>query len=88
MLRVTGLLLLVLLGTLTGNSDALRAQNNGKLSRSVACRSLATEKPLTKDVTPESLRSLKLFDQFGVKRELGSLMGKEKSVVVFLRHLG
>lgn len=43
---------------------------------------------MTSEVTPALLKSLQLFDQYGEKKELGLLMGDDKSVVVFLRHLG
>jgi hypothetical protein len=34
------------------------------------------------------IRALELFDAAGMKQDLGSIMGEDKSVVVFLRHLG
>jgi hypothetical protein len=45
-------------------------------------------KPITADITSSTLRELNLFDQYGFPKRLGDLMGTDKSVVVFLRHLG
>jgi len=40
------------------------------------------------DVSANLVKSLELFDKDGTQKKLGSLMGDDKSVVVFLRHLG
>lgn len=47
-----------------------------------------TVKPITADITVATLQELNLFDQYGFPKRLGDLMGPDKSVVVFLRHLG
>ena len=39
-------------------------------------------------VTASILKNLELTDYEGKKRQVGSLTGEDKSVVVFLRHLG
>jgi hypothetical protein len=59
-----------------------------RFSRSMVTHASVVPKPLTSDVSAVLLRSLELFDQNGMKQYLGSLMGDDKSVVVFLRHLG
>jgi len=41
-----------------------------------------------KPVSPDILRSLLLTSANWEKKYLGELMGKQKSVVIFLRHLG
>jgi hypothetical protein len=48
----------------------------------------STTKPITADITSSTLQSLDLYDQYGFPKRLGDLMGPDKSVVVFLRHLG
>ena len=84
--------ILLIFATLVGTSDSFRFSQSTKHARSLVCRATETAaeavKPLTRDVTADFLRSLRLFDQNGDKKELGSLMGADKSVVVFLRHLG
>lgn len=85
-------ILLIIVSTLIGKSDSFRLSPSSRHSRSVVCHAskmnAETAKPLTRDVTADLLRSLTLFDQNGDKKELGSLMGADKSVVIFLRHLG
>jgi hypothetical protein len=91
-INMCNVILLIIVSTLVSKSDSFRLLPTAGHSRSVICRATQTAaetaKPLTRDVTSDMLRSLKLFDQNGDKRELGSLMGADKSVVVFLRHLG
>ena len=78
-------LLLCLLGS---RCEAFGLLQKTRFSRSTNLRSTITPKIQTSEVTPALLKSLQLFDQYGEKKELGLLMGDEKSVVVFLRHLG
>ena len=91
-IKIFNVILLILVSTLVDKGNSFRLLSIARNTRSVVCHgtqaAAETAKPLTRDVTPDLLRSLKLFDQDGDKRELGSLMGADKSVVVFLRHLG
>ena len=78
-------LLLCLLGS---RCEAFGLLQKTRFSRSTSLLSTITPKIQTSEVTPDLLKSLTLFDQYGDKKELGLLMGDDKSVVVFLRHLG
>jgi hypothetical protein len=41
-----------------------------------------------KMVTGNTFRELELLDLYGTKRSINEVMGPDKSVVIFLRHLG
>ena len=80
--------LLIILCLLGSRCEAFGILQKTRFSRSTSLRSTMTPKIMTSEVTPALLKSLQLFDQYGEKKELGLLMGDDKSVVVFLRHLG
>lgn len=81
-------LLLAILSLLACTTHAFNSMKGSRFTRSMIAHVSTIPRPLTSDVSPELLRSLELFDPNGIKKDLGSLMGDEKSVVVFLRHLG
>ena len=47
-----------------------------------------TTKPEITDLSVSTLRNMNLYDADGNVQNLGEKMGKDRSVVVFLRHLG
>ena len=81
-------LLLTILSVLVITTNAFSSTKNPRFSRSIISFATTTQKPVTSEIRPAQLRALELFDQNGAKKEVDSLMGDGKSVVIFLRHLG
>ena len=81
-------LLLTILAVLLSTTNAFSSTKNPRFSRSVTSFATTIQKPVTSEISPVQLRALELFDQNGAKKEVDSLMGDGKSVVIFLRHLG
>ena len=81
-------LLLTILSVLVITTNAFSSTKSPRFSRSIISFVTTTQKPVTSEVRPVQLRALELFDQNGAKKEVDSLMGDGKSVVIFLRHLG
>lgn len=79
---------MAILSLLVATSNAFSVTRQHRFTRSLVAQATTIPKPLTSEVSAVLLRSLELFDQDGAKKDLDSLMGDGKSVVIFLRHLG
>jgi len=82
-----GALLLMMFMCLSNIVNSFNAVKSSRFTRSII-RASTELSPKTSDVTAPMIRALELFDAAGMKQDLGSVMGDDKSVVVFLRHLG
>ena len=64
----------------------IRRSTTTSLHVSIPNEPVQLDSPL--DVSPDLLRSLNVINVNGEQVKLGTVMGQEKSVVIFLRHLG
>jgi hypothetical protein len=82
-----GALLFMMFMCLGNIVHSFNVVKSSRFTRTIT-RATTDLRPQTSDVTAPMIRALELFDAAGMKQDLGSIMGADKSVVVFLRHLG